>query len=412
MPSALSTILSTFGVDRKFWTQILRCSDRQLNDWFVGRRELPHSVAETLSEVIGVPADVFSRQRKEPIKPETVLPPLWLKARQSGVDEAGYRAIASARLLAARYEEVLSLVEPSSVSPRLLINEIKEAVDPQRPASVQGALAARAFLNLTTLGKGAVGIGEVIRGFLRARGILILETPIDNAQLEGFCVPVGSEANVRPCIVANSYRTTWFRRNSVILHEFAHAIFDLDAVNGVFDLSARGQEDIAEQRADSFALHALVPQRLLTATLSRQRLHLKNLDEAGMAELISATHAEQGLFIKAAREYGLVSDEEADRLKTLRVARELRARSIHARGLAGLPREALIYPEVLDWGPRLTSFPLEGLRLPIPFVRLVLQALENHKINSGKAAELLMADDKQLSLYGIGRPIFEEVLAS
>ncbi len=411
MQSALATILSTFGVDRKFWAQLLGCSDRQLNDWWLGRRELPHSVAETLSEAIGVSVALL-RQSKEPVKPEAILPPLWLKARQSGVDEAGHRAIASARFLAARYEEVLSLIEPSSVSPRLLVNEIKTVVDPQRPARGQGAQAAHAFLALTTLGKGAFGIGEVIRGFLRARGVLILETPIDNAHLEGFCVPVGREASVRPCIVANSYRTTWFRRNYVILHEFAHAVFDLDAANGVFDLSGSGRDEIAEQRADSFALHVLVPQRLLLATLQRHRMRLKDLDEIGMAELISTTHAEQGLLIKAAQEYGLVSDADAERLARLRVARELRAKSNHARGLAGLSKEALIYPEVLNWGPRLTSFPLDGLRLPIPFVRLVLQALESGKINSGKAAELLMADDDQLARYGVDRQTSEEALVS
>jgi len=294
----------------------------------------------------------------------------------------------------------------------LLVNEIKTVVDPQRPARGQGAQAAHAFLALTTLGKGAFGIGEVIRGFLRARGVLILETPIDNAHLEGFCVPVGREASVRPCIVANSYRTTWFRRNYVILHEFAHAVFDLDAANGVFDLSGSGRDEIAEQRADSFALHVLVPQRLLLATLQRHRMRLKDLDEIGMAELISTTHAEQGLLIKAAQEYGLVSDADAERLARLRVARELRAKSNHARGLAGLSKEALIYPEVLNWGPRLTSFPLDGLRLPIPFVRLVLQALESGKINSGKAAELLMADDDQLARYGVDRQTSEEALVS
>jgi Zn-dependent peptidase ImmA (M78 family) len=405
--------LGAFDFDRGFWTQLLGCSDRQLNDWSAGRREVPFSIAERLSRAIGVPVEMLRRRGKEPIDIDMLLPPLWLKARESSLDSAGHQAIAIARLLAARYEEILSLVEPTG-NPRLFVNEIKEVMDPQHPARTQGEHAANAFLRLTTLGRGASGIGEVIRGFLRARGMLIIETPINSTRLEGFCVPVGAEHGPRPCVVVNSYRTTWFRRNYIILHELAHAIFDLDAASAVFDVPSASREEptnIAEQRADAFAQHALVPRRLLVAQ-SRGK-PLKDINAEGMAELIAAIHAEQRLIVKAALEYGLISQSDSERLANLKVARELRAKSWHARGLADLAREDFVFPEVADWGPRLTTFPLKDVRLPIPFIRLVVQAAAEGKISSRKAAELLMVTDEDLPRYGIEpRREEEEALAS
>ncbi len=414
MQSAFGKILSAFSVDRQFWSQLIGCSDRQLTDWWVGRRAVPASVADILSKTIGVPAPVLLGHAKEPIDTDRVLPPLWLKAREGGLGEAEHRAIASARLLAARYEEVLALLDPTPTSPRLFFSEIRQAVDPQRPARYQGAAAAEAFLRLSTLDKGATGIGEVVRGFLRARGVLILETPINSPRLEGFCVPVGSEAGTRPCIVVNSYRTTWFRRNYVVLHELAHAIFDLDATSAVFDVADLSRDDpanIAEQRADAFALKALVPKRLLVATQNRG-LQLAKLTKEELADLIAQTHAEQGLLVRALREYRLISETDAGRLSALSAARELRNRTYHARGLADLPKEELFYPEVHDWGERLTTFPLRGLRLPIPFVRLVLQAFADGKISGGKAAELLMVKEEELSRYGIQPDRPEEILVA
>jgi len=51
----------------------------------------------------------------------------------------------------------------------------------------------------------------------------------------------------------------------------------------------------------------------------------------------------------------------------------------------------------LKWGSRLTTFPAAGVRLPIPFVRLVLEILASGKITSGKAADLLMVRRHELT---------------
>src|SRR5207247_1582150 len=134
----------------------------------------------TLSRATGIAPDVLVGKRPLPKDPTSLLPPLWLKARERGLGEKEYSAIAVSRLIATNYDELLALTQSPSVSYRLLFAEIKQGIDPQQPAGIQGSQAAAAFLEASTLGKGAMGIGEVIRAFLRARDILVLETPINN----------------------------------------------------------------------------------------------------------------------------------------------------------------------------------------------------------------------------------------
>ncbi|MGA2264717.1 MAG: ImmA/IrrE family metallo-endopeptidase [Acidobacteriota bacterium] len=400
-----ANILKSFGLEAQFWAALVGSSERQMEEWLAGQRELPSSVAEKLSKAIGVPLSILTGRERIRGGVESVLPPLWLKAKQRGLGEPEHKTIALTRLLAARYDEVLSLTDKAPATYRIHFEAIKQAVDPQSPARLQGERAANAFLAMTLLDKGATGIGEVMRGHLRALGLLVLETPINNKNLEGFCVPVGGKDCVRPCLVSNSYRTTWFRRNYVLLHELAHAIFDLEASNAVFDLDAHVDtspdfRDIAEDRADSFAMHTLLPRRLLIAFQNRG-YDFRNLTPRDLAELIAKTHAEQGLFLRAAAEYGLISEDERTHLSRFDIATILRELSYHARGLAALSANDVVYPEVLRWGSRLTTFPVAGMRLPVPYVKMVLEVLSQKRISRGKAAELLMVTREDLTSYGV-----------
>ncbi len=404
----LGEVLDVLNVPKTFWATLVGSSQAQLDEWSAGQREVPLSVAERLSKAIGVPRAVLANRK--PLREEAtgLLPPLWLKARERQLGESEHEAIAVCRLIASRFDEVLSLTEAVAYTYRMLFAEVKQNVDPQLPARQQGRVAADVFLRLSTLDKGATGIGEVFRGFLRARGLLLFETPIDSASFEGFCLPVGVESRTRPCLLANSYKTTWFRRNYVLLHELAHAIFDLEAANAVFDVTAPPAlagptplRDVSEQRADSFALHALVSKRVLTAAHSRG-LGWSQLDAPAMAELVAQVHAEQSLVIRAAREYDLVDDEVAARLQQLKIAADLRVVSPHARGLAALTGDEIRDPEVLRWRDRLTTHPFRGIRLPIPYVRAVLGALANGVISHSRAAELLMVTRQDLyDRYGV-----------
>lgn len=410
--SVLAEVLGEFDVPEGFWANLVGCSVRQLTEWRAGQRELPASVADKFARAIGVPADVLLNRARVEGGAVGLLPPMWLKARAQGLGEKEHETIAKARMLAAKYDETLALLEPPSEKHRIFLNEIKSRVDVQAPATHQGAVAAAAFLDLSGLAQTQKGIGEVFRGALRARGILILETPVSSPTFEGFCVPVGTVPTSRPCLLANSYRTTWFRRNYVLLHELAHAIFDLEGATAVFDTStdtegARGPVEaaarrIAEDRADSFAMRALVSEELLVA-MENRGYKLEHLGRETFAHLIANVHAEQRTIVRAALAYNMVDDEQARDLDAIVIPnRELAAVSKHARGIAALSREELVYPEVQDWKDRMTTFPVMGIRLPIPFVRLVLQALGAEKITAGKAAELLMVTREDLATrYGV-----------
>lgn len=401
----LSEVVESFDLPREFWADLVGCSPVQLNEWLAGQREIPASAARRISRAIGVPADAVLATRRVPGGAASLLPPMWRKARDQGLETRGLRTVAMTRLLAAKYDEILALVEPSSDSYRLLVNEIRSKVDLQAPVAAQGAAAARSFLDLTGLGKGARGIGEVFRGALRARGILVLETPIKDATLEGYCVPVGPALRTRPCLLANSYKTTWFRRNYVLLHELAHAVFDLEGETAIFDVTSRSSTvtlQIAEERADSFAMHALLPRELLVAVENRG-FRLRYLTAETLAHVIALTHAEQKLIVRAALNYDLISEDDAERLGGLKLTlKDLAEVTYHAKGLADLSADQLIYPEVVTWADRLTTFPIRGIRLPIPFVKLVLQAFNEGKITASKAAELLMVTRDDLSRrYGV-----------
>ena len=64
----------------------------------------------------------------------------------------------------------------------------------------------------------------------------------------------------------------------------------------------------------------------------------------------------------------------------------------------------LVYRQVKAWGPRLSTFPVKGLRLPIPYVNLVLGAVQSGRIAESKATELLMITPEDLEgQYGIPR---------
>lgn len=393
----ISDVVSSLGLTEDFLAHVAGCSPGQMHEWTRQQREVPTSAARKLSQAVGVPVDaILGRRGNEPLK----LPLLWRKAREEGVSEHGLKAIAVTRLLVARYDEVASLLENRVDTYRLLFEEIRQHVDLQDSPEDQGRAAADAFLRLTGLDQGAVGIGEVLRGALRSRGLLVIETPVNDRKLEGFCVPVGTAPNARPCLLANSYRTTWFRRNYVILHELAHAIFDLPSATAVFDVDTANPNSttrIAEERADAFALHALLPQRLMVAYENRG-LRLATLDEAGLARFIAGTHAEQRLIVRAALRYGLLTQEQADRLGSMRISRaELSRVTYHAVGLSDLPADKLSDPRVREWESRKTTFPIKGIRLPIAFVRMVLRALAEERISTGKAAELLMVTTEDLA---------------
>ncbi len=400
----LAEVLKPFDLAPDFWASLVGCSEEQLCEWLSGQRELPLSLARRFSSLTGVDAGVLVRSPKGNEDPLSLIPPLWLKAREENLSETARQAIAIAQLVGSKYTEIAELTGSQSDAYKNLFAEIKSAHDLRAPARKQGESSALTFLRLSGLGTGARGIGEVLRGYLRARGVLVLEMSIGE-NVEGFCLPIGSRVGSRPCLIANGYRATWFRRNFVILHELAHAVFDLDGSGATFDVGADAElsdsKSRSEDRANSFALHVLVPRRMLV-NLESNGLRLLGAGKESLAQIVAATHAEQRTVVRAALEYDLIDETEASRLLSLDIASDLRRVSDHARDLASTRPDYVVDQDFKRWKDRRTSFPIEGVRLPIPLVSMVVSAFRDQKISYGKAADLLMATDEELSKqYGL-----------
>ena len=402
----LGEVLKAFDLPPEFWASLVGCSEEQFHEWTSSQRELPLSLARRFSSLTGIDAGTLLRRPKGNEDPLSLIPPLWLKAREENLSEGARKAIAIAQLVGSKYTEIAELTDSQSDAYKNLFADIKTRHDLRSPARKQGESSALAFLSLSGLGTGARGIGEVLRGHLRARGVLVLEMSIVSRDVEGFCLPIGSRAGSRPCLIANGYRATWFRRNFVILHELAHAIFDLDGSGATFDVGADAEagdslKSLAEERANSFAQHVLVPKRMLV-NLESTGLRLLGANKESLAQIVAASHAEQRTIVRAALEYGLIDEAEARRLLDLDIASDLRRVSDHAKDLSSTPPGYVIDQDFRRWKNRETSFPIEGIRLPIPFVSMVVSAFRDQKISYGKAADLLMATDEELSSqYGL-----------
>ena len=401
-------VVDQFGVPTSFWRDLAGCSELMLKDWLTGRRTVPRSTAKQFSQATGVPPELFLRKESAV---DFNLPKLWLRARNAGISQQGrgLQTISYARLLAEKYWEVLQILDKTGdTDPSDLFIRIQATAFQHASPDEQGRSAASVFLHSTNLNHQQVGIGEILRGYMRANGIFVFETPLRAADLEGFCMEVGQSTGKKPCIFANTYATTWFHRNFVLLHELCHAIFDIQEMEAEFDGSLSDEPpsengDHSENRANSFAMNALVSKDLLDA-YSNRGFQISELDSKKMAQLMAETHAEPKLIIKAALSYGLISEDASERLRQNVPSQTERAMaSYHAKQFDQLSPEEMSSiirePQAVNEWPRNTAFPMRGMRLPLPFVNHVLEALESHKISSGKAKELLMTRD--LSRFGV-----------
>jgi transcriptional regulator with XRE-family HTH domain len=246
----LSELLSSIEAPAKDVAGLIGVSPLQLDEWAHGRKDIPESIRRRLASLFGISPEKLTDRNISREEAMRQIPPLWKKLRAAHLPADATTKVAAVRLLAARYDEALRLTSPLSDRVKDWIEGIRRDVDPQEPSGRQGELAAGIFLDVSNLGHGARGIGEVFRSTLRTAGLVVLESPVSAIGFEGFCIPVGPTGKSRPCLFANSYKTTWFRRNYVLLHELAHAIFDLESSSAIFDLAERGDDPGREQIAE------------------------------------------------------------------------------------------------------------------------------------------------------------------
>jgi len=395
----LQAVLDSVGLDAQTCAGLLGFNPNLFAEWSAGQSPIPESVLPLLSAVFSVPVSVLRASGKN-VKgaPEDITPAIWYKFRGPGLVDADRECVLLVRQLGHYVNELEAVTRNRSVQWKTLFEAIRDATDLQAAPKEQGRGAARMFREATSLGHGANGSGEVLRGLLRSLGILVFETPLKESRIEGCSFYVGTQSAVRPCIFANTHHVNWFRRNMVLMHEVGHAIFESAYVGASLDF-LQGEEaaEPLELRAQSFAQECLVPRSVLLHIAQSHGIKWSNLSARSLARLVAETHVEQRTVITAGIDAGLIAAESGDELKRIDIAQELHDLSQHALSTEEY-LELVGTENAQSWiGKRSTTLAPRSLRLPVGYVSAVVDAYRDCQISSGKAAEYLMIDRAEFS---------------
>lgn len=394
----LQTVLDSVGLDAQSCAALLGFNPTTFAEWSAGQRPIPESVVPLLSAVFSVPAAVLRAHPKAAKgATEDITPAIWYKFRGPNLVNADRECVVLVRQIGHYLNELESVTSSRSVQWKTLFESIRTSTDFQAAPREQGRTAARMFREGTSLGHGAKGSGEVLRGLLRSLGILVFETPLKESVVEGCSFYVGTQAAPRPCVFSNTHHTTWFRRNMVLMHEVGHSIFDAALVGASLDLFEREEPgEPLELRAQAFAQEVLVPKSVLVHAAQSHGIKWTNLSARSLARLVAETHVELRTVVDAAVNAGFVPLEMADNLKRVDITNELRDLSQHALSTDEY-MELIGADNAQQWiGKRTTTLTPRALRLPVGYVMAVVDAYRSGQISTGKAAEYLMIDDSEV----------------
>jgi len=405
----LQKILDMAGLDPRACAGLLGIDPDVFLSWASGQDTIPESFMALLAAVLAVSPSILSDASKHSRRwaEADITPQIWFKFRGKGLVEADRESVVLIRIMGHYLNELEEVTRQKSIQWKTIFETIRNAVDIQAPVKEQGKFAARIFRQSTSLGHGATGAGDVLRGFLRAIGILAVEIPISESIVEGCSFYVGAAASPRPCVFANSHHATWFRRNVILMHELGHAIFEpftgasLDLVN------APGDEDI-EIRAQSFAQEALVPREVLLHAAQSLGCKWNALNADSLAKLVASTHVELKTLLDAAQEAGFVDSAQVEELRRVDISSSLRKVSEHALTTEEYLEKTGITEHV--WiGKRTTTLTARPVRMPIGYVNAVVEAYQNRQISPSKAAAYLMIEENEfVQRFG---DVYEEIEA-
>jgi len=401
---SLLKIIEQAGIGTDACADVLGVDHEIFQQWVNSQREMPPSYALILAATLGVKAEVLTSNLIGSTggQPKGEPAAIWFKLRGSEFTEADRESILAVRRLGHNANELeqATLGQPNK-SWDVLFQTIMRQVDIQASPADQGRVAARVFCEQSQFGHGAKGSGEILRDVLRSKGILLIESPLPQSEVEGCSFYVGESSAQRPCIFVNTYGTTWFRRNVIIMHELGHALFDQTSGGQIDTISSTGsttdQQTVIEVRAETFARETLLPRRLLLSLCNRNGYQPTKLTREGLAVLVAQSGVEQKTVVQVMRDQELIDEALLHNYFSYHIAQELREISDHF--LSTEEYEAKIGPKAASaWkGKRLTSSTKRKLRLPVPYVKAVLEAVKAYSISVSRAAELLMIDENTFS---------------
>lgn len=391
----LHRILETAKLRHDACAAALGLSRPIFEEMLAGQRDIPESMIPLIAAVVGVPESVLTSSARL-TRGTDVVPAIWYKLRADGINDADREYVLALRQIAFYQHELELATESRAGAWKAIFEDVRRQTDPQASPTEQGRLAARLFRTSTGLDQGATGIGEVLRGCLRNMGILVIESSAPEAGLEGCSFYVGPSGSERPCVFANSYGTTWFRRNRILMHEVAHSIFDVESAIAVWDFKdANADTNLPEIRADAFAQEALVPKEVLRNVAQRHGVGIQSINVETLATLVAATHVEQRLLAKALFDTDLIDQDTRTSLELHDIAKELRRQSSHALTTKEFVQSEVGH-EAMVKGRTTTTGPRQILLAP-RYVQSVLAAFKALLISRGKAARMLMIDEYEFA---------------
>jgi Zn-dependent peptidase ImmA (M78 family) len=380
------------GVDRKLFQQ-----------WADYQKEIPPAYSMLLAVTLGVKAEALtSRFHSSPassssskIEPAAI----WFKFRGEQFTSADRESILAIRRLGHNANELeqATLGQPNKAWD-VIFQTILRQVDLQASPQEQGRAAARHFSELNQFGHAGRSSSEILRDRLRSKGILLIESPLPNSQIEGCTFYVGDSSAQRPCVFVNTYKTTWFRRNVIIMHELCHAMFDQTA-GGQIDVLTEApellppSESLVEVRADVFARETLLPSKLLVSLLKQSGLNPQSLTPAGLAHLVAESGVEKKAVIRVILENSLIDEVLAQQYLSYDIAESLREMTDHALSTAEYIQKIGLKAASAWTGKRLTTVAKTNLLLPVPYIKTVIDAVRTFSVSISRAAELLMIDE-------------------
>jgi Zn-dependent peptidase ImmA (M78 family) len=395
----LLKILKSSGIDPNQAAGLLGISPRIFDRWISNQAPIPQSYIPMLATVLGIDSDqltAFSEAHKSASTGDFV-PAIWYRFRGQELVDADRECVFLIRQLAYNSHQLDEVTGGPAVGWECLFPSIRLKIKREAPPREQGRQAAKLFRMSRGLEQGKTGIGSVIRGNLRSIGIMAIESPIPESKLEGCMFFVGTPSQNRPCIFANSYHSTWFRRNEVLMHETAHAIFDAESSGASLDFVGSDDvnlQDLQEERAQAFAQETLVPGGVIRHIGQAHGMDWRQLTLRDLAILVAETQVELRTVLRAALESGLIDSDQMDQYRRMNIAFELRSISDHALSTEEYIRK-VGEMEAQKWiSKRNTNIHSRRLRLPVPYIQLVLNSFQSGKINRGKSAELLMIDEE------------------
>jgi Zn-dependent peptidase ImmA (M78 family) len=390
----LKSIIDATRLDPAFCAGLVGVSPEQFGEWLTGK-PVPRFALPELSAILGVAELLLANESPASQVSDTasLAPAIWYKLRSDRLTSSDREMVGLIRKLGSYVDQLVHITGSGNRLYESLLSNTRLGVPKNAPPANQGRQAASAFRELTGIAHGQTAIGDQIRPLLRRHGVLVVESPLKNSNLEGAAFLVGPEGRQRPCIFVNTYKTTWFRRNELLLHELAHVIFDVLEDQVAVDYRDEGIRDaFEEQRADMFAQECLVPQSLLLHLAARLGLTWNQLSAVDLARLMADTHVEKRLLLKAANEANLISGQDRERYLDTETSEALRAHTDRALSTKEfLQKMGLVDSPVWRAENRNTEG-IRRLRLPVGYVDIVLEANRSGRISESKAAEMLMLE--------------------